>query len=334
MRPEIAVVGPLYPPTQARLERLFVVHRLREAADRDALLREIAPRIRAAAVYALDSCPAAPIAALPQVEIIACFGIGVDRIDLPYAPVVPLGAHGIRVTNTPMGSPRAPKGTIGARGAGDVVTKATADLALGLILAVERRIAEGDRFVRRGAWRNGELRFGRSLGGRRLGILGFGRIGRAIATRALALGMTIAYSGPRQKPEIPYPFFADPTALAEWSEILVVACPGGAATRHLVGPSVLAALGPEGTLINIARGSVVDEEAPGAALASGALGAAGLDVFAAEPIVPPALTQMDNIVLMPHTGSAAHETRTAMGDLMIANLEAHFAGRPLPSPVT
>jgi hydroxypyruvate reductase len=311
MRPEIAVVGPLYPPTQARLEQLFVAHRLWEAADRDALLREIAPRARAVAVYALDSCPAALIAALPRVEIIACFGIGVDRIDLAYAR-----AHGIRVTNTP-----------------DVVTEATADLAFGLILAVERRIAEGDRFVRRGAWRNGELRFGRSLGGRRLGILGFGRIGRAIAARAFPFGMTIAYGGPRQKPDVLYPFFADPTALAEWSEILVVACPGGAATRHLVGPSVLEALGPEGTLVNIARGSVVDEEALVAALASGALGGAGLDVFANEPIVPPALTQMDNVVLMPHTGSATHETRTAMGDLMIANLEAHFAGRPLPSPV-
>ncbi|HJU16948.1 MAG TPA: 2-hydroxyacid dehydrogenase [Stellaceae bacterium] len=311
MRPEIVIVGPLYPPTQARLEGLFTAHRLWEAADREALLRAVAPRIKAVAVYALDPCPTALLDALPQVEIVACFGIGVDRIDLAYAR-----ARGIRVTNTP-----------------DVVTDATADLALGLILAVERRIAEGDRFVRRGDWQQGELRFGRSLGGRRLGILGFGRIGGAIARRALPFGMTIAYGGPRQKPDVSYPFFADPTALAEWSEILVVACPGGAATRHLVGPSVLAALGPEGTLINIARGSVVDEEALVAALQSGALGAAGLDVFANEPVVPQALAALDTVVLMPHTGSATHETRQAMGELMIANLLAHFAGRPLPTPV-
>jgi hydroxypyruvate reductase len=311
MRPEIVIVGPLYPPTQERLERLFVVHRLWQAADRAALLRAIAPRVRGLAVYALDPCPADLIAALPRLEIIACFGIGVDRIDLASAR-----ARGIRVTNTP-----------------DVVTDATADLALGLILAVERRIAEGDRFVRRGDWRTGALRFGRSLGGRRLGILGFGRIGRAIATRAAAFGMTIAYGGPRQKPDIPYPFFADAAALAEWSEILVVACPGGAATRHLVNQPVLEALGPAGTLINIARGSVVDEAALVAALQAGKLGAAGLDVFADEPFVPKALTEMDNVVLTPHIGSAAHQTRAAMGDLLIANLTAHFAGRPLPTPV-
>lgn len=311
MRPEIVVVGPLYPPTLARLDTLFTAHRLWEAADRETLLRKVAPYARAIAVYALDPCPADLIAALPRVEIIAGFGIGVDRIDLVAAR-----ARGIRVTNTP-----------------DVVTEATADLALGLILAIERRIAEGDRFVRRGDWRGGELRFGRSLGGRRLGILGLGRIGRAIARRAEPFGVTIGYGGPRQKPDVSYPFFADPAALAAWSEILVVACPGGAATRHLVGPSVLAALGPEGTLINIARGSVVDEEALVAALQTGALGAAGLDVFAAEPTVPAALAALDNVVLMPHAGSATHETRTAMGELMIANLLAHFAGRPLPTPV-
>ncbi|MGH7038928.1 MAG: 2-hydroxyacid dehydrogenase [Stellaceae bacterium] len=311
MRPEIVVVGPLYPPTLARLDELFTAHRLWEAADRAALLRDLAPRARAIAVFVLDPCPADLIAALPRVEIIAGFGIGVDRIDLAAAR-----ARGIRVTNTP-----------------DVVTEATADLALGLILAVERRIAEGDRFVRRGDWQRGELRFGRSLGGRRLGILGLGRIGCAIAARAEPFGVTIGYGGPRQKPDVPYPFFADPIALAAWSEILVVACPGGAATWHLVGPPMLAALGPEGTLINIARGSVVDEEALVTALQRGTLGAAGLDVFAAEPAVPEVLAALDNVVLMPHAGSATHQTRAAMGELMIANLSAHFAGRPLPTPV-
>lgn len=311
MKPPIVLVGPLYPPTQARLDELFEVHRLWEAADRDAFLRGLADRARAIAVYALHGCPAALIAALPRAEIIACLGIGVDAIDVAAAR-----ARGIRVTNTP-----------------DVVTEDTADTAMALILAVERRIAEGDRFVRRGDWLAGELRFGRALRGRRLGIVGLGRIGRAIAERSTPFGMSIAYTGPRQKPDAPYPFFAELAELARWSDILVVAATGGAATRHLVGPKVLAALGPEGTLINIARGSIVDETALAAALAAGTIAAAGLDVFEREPHVPATLTALDNVVLMPHTGSATHQTRAAMGELFIDNLLAHFAGRPLPTPV-
>lgn len=311
MPPEIVIIGPMYPPTQARLEELFTAHRLWEAGDRDAFLRALAPRVRGIAVYALHGCPAAVIEALPKLEIIGCFGIGVDAIDLAAAKRL-----GVRVTNTP-----------------DVVTDDTADIALALMLAAERRIAEGDRFVRRGLWRQGELRFGRSLGGRRLGIVGLGRIGRAIGRRAEAFGMEIGYFGPRRKPDAPYRFFADLRALAEWSEILAVACPGGAATRHLVGPEVIAALGPKGSLVNIARGSVVDQRALVGALQSGALGAAGLDVFDNEPNVPQALFEMENVVLMPHTGSATHETRTAMGNLVIDNLLAHFSGRPLLTPV-
>ncbi|HEV2300198.1 MAG TPA: NAD(P)-dependent oxidoreductase, partial [Stellaceae bacterium] len=154
----------------------------------------------------------------------------------------------------------------------------------------------------------------------------------AIARRAEAFGMEIGYFGPREKPDAPYRFFPDLPALAEWSEILAVACPGGAATRHLVGEEVIAALGPKGSLVNIARGSVVDEGALVAALRSGALGAAGLDVFENEPNVPEALLEMENVVLMPHTGSATHETRAAMGNLVIDNLLAHFSGRPLLTP--
>jgi lactate dehydrogenase-like 2-hydroxyacid dehydrogenase len=204
---------------------------------------------------------------------------------------------------------------------------------MALMLAVERRIVEGDRFVRRGDWLRGELPFGRALGGRRLGIIGLGRIGRAVARRAEGFGMTIGYHGPRAKEDAPYLFFADLVALAAWSEILVVAATGGEATHNLVDARVLAALGPHGTLVNIARGSVVDEPALVEALQAGRLGGAGLDVFAHEPQVPPALIAMDNVVLMPHTGSATHQTRTAMGELMIDNLLAHFAGRPLPTPV-
>src|SRR5258707_10814150 len=226
----------MYPPTQARLEAEFTAHRLWEAPDQAAFLQGVADRVRGVAVYALHGCAAAVIKALPRLEIIACMGIGVDRIDLACAK-----ARGIHVTNTP-----------------DVVTEDTADTALALMLTVERRIAEGDRFVRRGDWLNGELRFGRALRRRHLGIIGFGRIGSAIAARAAAFGMEIAYQGPRRKPEVPHHYFADPVALSEWSEILAVAFPGGQATRNLVNPALIATLWPEGNLAHIARGSVVD----------------------------------------------------------------------------
>jgi hydroxypyruvate reductase len=311
MKPEIVIVGPMYPPTQARLEAEFAAHRLWEAADRAAFLRGLADRVRGVAVYALHGCPAEIIEALPRLEIIACMGIGVDRIDLACAR-----SRGVVVTNTP-----------------DVVTEDTADIALGLMLAVERRIAEADRFVRRGDWPKGDFPFGRALRRRKLGIVGLGRIGSAIATRAAAFGMEIAYQGPRRKPDSPYRYFADPVALAEWSEILAVACPGGEATRNLVSAAVIDALGPEGTLVNIARGSIVDEAALVAALQAGRLGGAGLDVYADEPRVPPPLLAMDNVVLSPHVGSATHDTRRAMGDLTVDNLLAHFAGRKLLTPV-
>jgi lactate dehydrogenase-like 2-hydroxyacid dehydrogenase len=309
--PEIVIVGPMYPACQARLEAEFTAHKLWEAADRDAFLRDVADRVRGIAVYALHGCTAALVEALPKVEIIACMGIGVDRIDLASAR-----ARGIRVTNTP-----------------DVVTPDTADTAMALMLAVERRIPQGDRFVRSGEWVNGDFAFGRSLGKRRLGIVGLGRIGRAIAQRAAAFEMEIAYHGPREKAGTPYRYVADLVELADWAEILVAACPGGEATRNLVDGTVLAALGPEGSLINISRGSVVDEAALIAALQSGALGAAGLDVFATEPRVPEALRALDKIVLSPHIGTLTHDARRAMGDLTVDNLHAHFAGRELLSPV-
>ncbi|MBV9151875.1 MAG: 2-hydroxyacid dehydrogenase [Alphaproteobacteria bacterium] len=311
MKHDIVIIGPMYPPTQARLEAEFKAHKLWEAPDPAAFLNNLADRVRGVGVYALHGCSGEIIEALPRLEIIACMGIGVDRIDLACAK-----ARAIHVTNTP-----------------DVVTEDTADIALGLMLSVERRLMEGDRFVRRGNWLKGELQFGRALRRRKLGIMGLGRIGAAIAARAAAFGMEIAYQGPRRKPDVPYRYFADPVALAEWSEILAVSCPGGEATRNLVNRRVIEALGPEGTLVNIARGSVLDEVALVEALQSGRLGGAGLDVYANEPRVPEALFAMDNVVLSPHIGSATHDTRKAMGDLTVENLLAHFAGRPLLTPV-
>jgi len=311
MKNEIVVIGPMYPACEERLDREFTVHRLWQAADQNDFLRGVADRVRGVALYALHGCPAPIIEALPKLEIIACMGIGVDKIDLDCAK-----ARGVRVTNTP-----------------DVVTDATADIALGLLLATERRLAEADRFVRRGDWLKGDHPLGRSLRSRKVGIVALGRIGQAIAKRCEAFGMEIAYYGPRRKDDVAYPYFADPVALADWAEILIVAAPGGAATRNLVGAPVIDALGPEGTLINIARGSVVDEAALVEALRVGRLGRAGLDVYVNEPHVPEALFAMDNVVLSPHTGSATHDTRRAMGDLTVDNLLAHFAGKPLLTPV-
>ena len=311
MKPEIMVVGPMYAACQERLEREFIAHRLWEAADREAFLASVADKVRGVAVYALHGCPGPIIAALPKLEIISCMGIGVDRIDLAAAK-----ARGVHVTNTP-----------------DVVTDDTADIALALLLAAERRIAEADRFVRRGEWLNGDHPFGRALRNRKLGIVGLGRIGQAIAKRCEAFGMEVAYYGPRRKAEFTYGYFADPVALAQWAEILAVAAPGGDATRHLVSRAVIDALGPDGTLVNIARGSVIDETALVEALAAGRLGRAGLDVYASEPNVPEALLTMENVVLSPHVGSATHDTRRAMGDLTVDNLLAHFAGKPLLTPV-
>lgn len=311
VKTDIVVVGPMYRATQGRLEAEFSAHRLWEASDRAAFLRGLADQVRGVAVYALHGCAAEIIEALPRLEIVACMGIGVDRIDLACAK-----ARGIVVTNTP-----------------DVVTDDTADIALALMLAVERRIVQADAFARRGDWLDGDFAFGRALRRRRLGIVGLGRVGQAIAKRAEGFGIEIAYQGPRQKPGVPFRYFAEPAELAAWSEILVVACPGGEATRNLVNRTVIDALGPEGTLINIARGSIVDEAALIAALQSGKLGAAGLDVYADEPRVPEALRALPNVVLTPHIGSATHDTRRAMGDLMIDNLHAHFAGRPLLTPV-
>jgi lactate dehydrogenase-like 2-hydroxyacid dehydrogenase len=311
MKPEIVIVGPMHEPTQARLEELFVAHRLWEAPDPKGFLATLGERVRAVSLFTLHGCPASLIDALPRLEIISSFGVGVDAIDVACAR-----ARGIRVTNTP-----------------EVLTDDTADVALALILAVERQIVTGDRFVRSGAWARGELPLGRALGSCRLGIVGMGRIGQAIARRARSFGMAIAYQGPREKPDLPYRYVADPVALARDCDILAIACPGGRATHHLVDRAVLEALGPRGTLVNIARGSVVDEKALVEALASGAIGGAGLDVYEDEPAVPAALLGMENVVLVPHIGSATHEARQAMGEIVIDNLLAHFAGKPLLTPV-
>jgi hydroxypyruvate reductase len=215
----------------------------------------------------------------------------------------------------------------------DVLTDDVADMAIALLLAAFRRLCEGDRFVRAGRWPSAGLPVARRVTGKRLGILGLGRIGRAIARRAEPFAMPVSYTDLRAAEGVSYRFVADLVDLARDVDALVVAASGGAGSKHLVNTTVLNALGPEGVLINVARGSVVDEVALVAPLVDGRLGGAGLDVFANEPNVPSELWRMERVVLQPHRASATLETRADMGDLLVANLAAHFAGQALPAAV-
>jgi len=250
------------------------------------------------------------LASLPKLEIISVFGVGYDGV-----PLAPCRERGIRVTNTP-----------------DVLTDDVADIATALVLMTSRRLAEAECFTRAGTWTRSAFPLAHALRGKTAGIFGLGRIGKAIAQRLSAHGMEIAYHG-RQPQDVPYRYCSTLVALAEQSDFLVIACPGGPSTKHLVNAEVLAALGGNGTLINIARGSVVDETALIHALQNKVIRGAGLDVFENEPHVPAELIACENTVLFPHVGSATHETRRAMAALVIENLAAHFAGRDLLTPV-
>ena len=314
MRPEILLLGSGWvADVDAALERDFTCHRLAQAApgERDAFIERIAPAVRGVYTTGTVGIDAALAARLPALEIVAVHGVGVDAVD--FDALVP---RGIAVSNTP-----------------DVLTEDVADLAVALLLASNRRLPQLDRYVRSGAWEaKAPLVPARSLRGKVAGVVGLGRIGRAVAARLDAFGMRVRYFQ-RSTADCAYPRSDSLLDLARESDYLVVCAPGGAATRAMIDADVLAALGPQGTLVNIARGSLVDEAALVAALQEGRLGAAALDVFTDEPRVPAALRELDNVVLAPHVGSFTVETRTAMGMLAVANLDAHFAGKPLPTPV-
>ncbi|MDE0947642.1 MAG: 2-hydroxyacid dehydrogenase [Sphingobium sp.] len=310
-RPPIVAYGPLYPYLTQGLERRFTVHPV--AADAD--LTALPPAVRdARALVSFGSvgASAAIMDALPRLELIALFSVGYDQVDIDHAR-----QRGIRVTNTP-----------------DVLTDDVADLAVGLLYATIRNIAANDRMVRSGAWARGEKpALSGRVTGRRIGIVGLGRIGRAIAKRLDPVAGEILYHNRRAATDTPYRYVADPIDLARQSDILIVATSGGPEAASLVDAAMLDALGPDGVIVNISRGSVIDEDALVAALADGRIAGAGLDVFAAEPHVPPALLAMDQVVLQPHQGSATIHTRAAMADLVLANLDAHFAGKVLVTPV-
>lgn len=310
---EILQLGPYPSWDEERLNARFTMHRYFEAPDKPAFLSERAGDIRAIATRGEIGANRAMIEALPRLEMIGVYGVGFDAVDLDAAR-----RRGIRVTNTP-----------------DVLTKDVADLGVAMLLAQARGLVGGEGWVRSGDWaKKGLYPLKTRVHGKRVGILGLGRIGFEVARRLAGFDMDIAYSdvGPKDFAK-DWTFIADPRALAARSDVLFVTLAASAATRHIVNAEVIAALGPEGMLINISRASNIDEAALLDALESKALGAAALDVFEGEPNVDPRFLSLENVLLLPHMASGTVETRKAMGLLLFDNLSAHFEGRPLPTPV-
>ncbi|HET9669946.1 MAG TPA: 2-hydroxyacid dehydrogenase [Casimicrobiaceae bacterium] len=301
---DLLITAPLPPFLAQPLAADYRCHDYAGARDPDALLREVAGKVRGLVQGGGTVTPTSLLDALPALEIISVFGVGYDGVPTAYCR-----ERGIKVTNTP-----------------DVLTDDVADVAVALILMTARNFVGADRFVRAGEWPKRSLPLTTKLAGRSVGIVGLGRIGKAIAKRVEAMGMRVAYTG-RKPQDAPYRYVRDLAALAGEVDFLVVACPGGPATKHLIDAHILDALGAKGTLVNIARGSIVDEQALVDALSHGKLKSAGLDVFENEPHVPSELFAMDNVVLLPHVGSATRETRQAMADLCRANVDAWFSER-------
>ncbi len=301
---DILVTAALPPFLYEPLKASYICHDYAQAADKAALLDAVGRKIRGLVQSGGTVTPEHLLGVLPKLEIISVFGVGYDGVPTDFCR-----ERGIKVTNTP-----------------DVLTDDVADVAVALILMTGRGFVQANRFLHRGEWLRRGPDLTTRLGGRTVGIVGLGRIGKAIAERVEAMQMRVAYTG-RKPRDVPYRYVDSVKALAAQVDFLVIACPGGAATRHLVDAGVLAALGTKGTLINIARGSIVDEAALVRALTDGSIKGAGLDVFEDEPNVPQPLLALDNVVLLPHVGSATRETRQAMGDLCKANLDQWFVHR-------
>ena len=311
MKPEIIITARGHAGTMATLQSEFTAHLLSDAADRAAFLKQHAPTVRGLATFGPMTIDGKLMDALPKLEIISNFGVGVDAINLDDAK-----KRNIIVTNTP-----------------DVLNEAVADTAIALVLNTVRKFPQSEAYLRAGNWAaRGPYPFTVDVGGKTLGILGLGRIGEAIAKRAAACGMRIRYHN-RNRKDVAYPYDPDPVTLARNCNVLMVVTPATAETNRIINARVLDALGPEGYLVNIARGSVVDEPLLLRYLQEKRIAGAGLDVFADEPRVPPEFFSLDNAVLLPHVGSATVETRKAMGDLQIENLRLHFAGKPVRTRV-
>jgi lactate dehydrogenase-like 2-hydroxyacid dehydrogenase len=311
MKPRILQVNRLLPSLEKKLNEAFDVEILSAHADPSAFLAAHGAGFDGIATSARFGADARLIESLPRLKVIGSFGVGYDTIDLDAAK-----RRGVAVSNTP-----------------DVLNDCVADIAFGLVIDVARGLSASDRFVRRGDWRAGAFPLQTRVNGKRLGIVGLGRIGRVIARRASGFDMDIRYHNRRALNDVPFVYEPSLAALAQWSDFLVIASAGGAGTRHLISADIIEALGPAGFLINISRGSVIDETALVDALAAKRLAGAGLDVFEHEPNVPEALLALDNVVLLPHIASGTHETREAMGDLTFDNLRHFFASGQLLTPV-
>ena len=304
--PEIVVTSRIPPFLTTGLQERYVVHERDHIRD-----RQVFGRVRALVGGGESKIDASYMALFPALEMISVCGVGYDGIDVAAAK-----KRGIMVSHTP-----------------EVLNDDVADLALGLLLAVARKIPAADRFTRNADWLDGPFPLTRKLTGAKLGIVGMGRIGQAIAKRAAAFDMDIRYNTRHQRSDVPYKYESNVTALATAVDFLVVITPGGAATRNLINAEVLKALGPQGFLVNVARGSVVDQVALIEALQKKVIAGAGLDVYVDEPNVPAELRKLDNVVLTPHVASGTVETRKAMSALALANLDAHMSGKPVITPV-
>ena len=311
MKHEIVITAQGHKGTMERLLSEFSAVKLWEAPDRNAALKAAA-HIRALAHFGHARVDGKMMDALPKLEIISNFGVGVDQIDLDAAK-----RRSIIVTNTP-----------------NVLNECVADCAMSLVLNVLRKFPSSEQHLRAGHWEGrGPYPLTTSLGGKVMGVLGLGRIGEAIAKRAQAFGMKIRYHN-RNRKNVPYDYDADLVTLARNSDVLMIVTPGGEGTAKLVNAKVLDALGPDGYVVNVARGSVVDELVLLRYLQEKKIAGAGLDVFEREPSVPAEFFTLDNAVLYPHVASATAETRKAMGDLQVENLHLHFAGKPVKTPVS
>ncbi len=306
-KPCVLMIGPYPDWDMPVLEADYDIIKLWEHADKDAVIAQHGPKVRAVATRGDLGTSKALIDKLPNLEIIGCFGVGTDGIDRSATR-----PRGIKIANTP-----------------DVLNDDVADLALGLMLSVARQLVRADAFARDGSWSNGNFELVTRMSGKRLGIIGLGRIGKAIARRAEAFNMSVSYFGRNEQKGVPYRYVDKLTDLAAASDFLVAIVPGGAGTNNLVNADVFRALGPQGYFINVARGSVVDEAALLHALENNIIKGAGLDVYMNEPNIDPRFAKLNNVVMLPHVGSGTVETRKAMGKLVRDNLAAHFANRPL-----
>ena len=300
------------PVISQRIAERATLHRLWQAPDREAALAALAPSVRAiVATWHAVKIDAALMSRFPKLEIVSSFGVGYDHIDAAWA-----GEHGIVVTNTP-----------------GVLDEDVADIAMALTIAAVRRLPQAERYLRDGRWPSAPFPLTASLRGRTMGILGLGRIGKQIAKRAQAFGLDIVYHGRKPQSDVPYLYYPTLVGMAKACDVLMVAAPGGAGTRHIVNREIIEAVGPEGIIVNVSRGSLIDETALIEALKDRKLLGAGLDVFEHEPNVPEALLALDNAVLLPHVGSASVHTRQAMADLMIDNLKSWLDGKGPLTPV-